>query len=509
MIGYYEQLVEQAPDGLVIHNGERIVAVNAATLRLAGATHAQQLVGQPVTSLFERPYLKSVERALCGDVVDADVTAFSRERLHGIDGLVRDVDVSVQLFLEAGTPTVHLVLHDARGQVAAERLLWEHLETARHAALQKQWRVVAGGTAHRLNNAMQVVIGFSDELSRSALSASQRRDLAEIKGAADECAEITRRMLQLSGDAPFTPQRTFLDTTTYAIVQELNAKGRPDFVRIGFSSGPVPVVQVDPRQLHAMVGYLVDNARHAVQGHGQIQLVVRTTTLTRARLSSDGRVMKDGPYATVMVRDSGVGITLDVQRRMLDPFFSTRSAEGAAGLGLSAVQGIMRQNAGFLTFSSEPGKGATFTLWFVVTASHADEGRREPATVVSAGTIMVVERHDAARAALRRSLERVGYRVFVTRSVDEALELLGCIGAPLAVVVGSGESVQQQRLYEARDQKWPRLPLLVLAPTDDVARAHRGEDARAWAVLATPFSEYELVSAVQALVGRTPSAVKG
>jgi PAS domain-containing protein len=109
MIENYAQLIEQAPDGVLIHDGERIVAVNAATLRLAGASRADQLVGQPVSVLFERPYLKAVERTLCGDRSAIDAWGFARERLHGIDGLVRDVDVWAHLFLEQDQPTAHLV----------------------------------------------------------------------------------------------------------------------------------------------------------------------------------------------------------------------------------------------------------------------------------------------------------------------------------------------------------------------------------------------------------------
>jgi PAS domain S-box-containing protein len=67
----YQQLVELAPETILIHDGERIVLANAAAVRLAGATHRDQLVGQPIDSFLNPPYLKAVEAHLLGsgDVV--------------------------------------------------------------------------------------------------------------------------------------------------------------------------------------------------------------------------------------------------------------------------------------------------------------------------------------------------------------------------------------------------------------------------------------------------------
>ena len=60
----YQQLVEMAPDGILIHDGERIVLANASAVRLAGATHRAQLIGLPIDTFLDPPYLKSVQTQL-------------------------------------------------------------------------------------------------------------------------------------------------------------------------------------------------------------------------------------------------------------------------------------------------------------------------------------------------------------------------------------------------------------------------------------------------------------
>jgi two-component system, cell cycle sensor histidine kinase and response regulator CckA len=513
MMGYYAQLVEQAPDGLVIHDGHRIVDVNAATLRLAGATRREQVIGQLVSSFFERPYLKAVAHALCGISAEFERARFVRERLHGVDGIVRMVDVSAQLFFEQGRPTAHLVLHDAQDRVIAEQLAEERFEQTCWLERAAEARLVAGGIAHQLNNKLQIILGFSGELAESPLADDQRADIAEINRAANECARITRQLLQIASDAPFNERGVQLDTTTLAIVHELERGWPPSLTGVRCHTEDVPTVRIDPGQLRQMLENLLVNARRATDGHGEIDVVVRAVTLLMPQLAADGGRMPAGRYVTVSVRDTGHGMDHGVQRHILQPFFSTDIIGQAAGLGLSAVQGMVRQNGGYLTFSSAVGKGSTFTLWFAEPVRGAGVGRTRPESAAAAlsATVVVIDEHSLSRFRMARGLERVGYRVLATRSAEETMEVLSHIGCPALVVMGSDIPVRYPRLRRSLQAQWPQLRVLALASgAGGAASLPLGAPADdSWFTLPAPWSEYALVTRVQELLRESDGPASG
>ena len=108
----YQQLVELAPETILIHDGERIVLANAAAVRLAGATHRDQLVGQPIDSFLHPPYLKAVEAQLLGSGDVLKPAPPVRDAFRRLDGSEVEVEVTAIAFLDHGRPSAHLVVQD-------------------------------------------------------------------------------------------------------------------------------------------------------------------------------------------------------------------------------------------------------------------------------------------------------------------------------------------------------------------------------------------------------------
>jgi CheY-like chemotaxis protein len=219
--------------------------------------------------------------------------------------------------------------------------------------------------------------------------------------------------------------------------------------------------------------------------------------------------MPPGAYVTITVRDSGEGIGADVQRHMLEPFFTTHLADGAPGLGLPALLGMARQNGAFLTFTSAPNHGASFVVWVASLPPTTDRGVTSVGTTgARARTILVVEHHEPTRAALVRSFTRVGYRVLATASGEEALELLRHVAVPALIVVGMAAPRGDAAFPRSLQQQWPSVPILVLSGAPDELRTAGHGVAGTWSVLPSPFSEYGLVHAAQQLLRATRSDVQ-
>jgi two-component system, NtrC family, sensor kinase len=105
-------------------------------------------------------------------------------------------------------------------------------------------------------------------------------------------------------------------------------------------------VSASPNQLKQIFLNLIANARQAMPNGGTVTVDVR----------------QDGDWVLATVGDDGPGVAQAVLERIFEPFFTTKRATGGTGLGLSVSLGIAEAHGGSLIASSEPGRGATFTL---------------------------------------------------------------------------------------------------------------------------------------------------
>jgi two-component system cell cycle sensor histidine kinase/response regulator CckA len=170
----YQQLVELAPETILIHDGERIVLANAAAVRLAGATHRDQLVGQPIESFLNPPYLKAVEAQLLGSGDMVKRVPPVRDAFRRLDGSEVDVEVTAIAFLDHGRPSAHLVVQDITERLALQASAIRAEEQLQQAQKMEAVGALAGGVAHEVNNMMSVILGFSEFLLRAPAMAEER-----------------------------------------------------------------------------------------------------------------------------------------------------------------------------------------------------------------------------------------------------------------------------------------------------------------------------------------------
>jgi len=175
--------------------------------------------------------------------------------------------------------------------------------------------------------------------------------IGDITAEAERCGRIVDSVLQLArGESPeqwredlnSSVQRACLLTSAYA--GERRATLELDLQE---SSLPVVMNPVDMEQV------LVNLMRNAVESKPAGACV----RVTAKRVDVDGETR-----ARVAVADDGRGLDEDERRRVFDPFYSTRLADGGTGLGLSLAHEIVRRHGGDLTVESRPGRGATFRI---------------------------------------------------------------------------------------------------------------------------------------------------
>jgi two-component system cell cycle sensor histidine kinase/response regulator CckA len=505
----YQQLVELAPDAILIHDGGRIVLANAAAVRLAGATRRAELVGQPIEAFLEPPYLKGVQTQLTDFLSPVELAPPVRDTFRRLDGSEVPVEVRAVAFMEHGRAAAHLVIRDITERLAVEQATRQVQERLQQAQKMESVGALAGGVAHEFNNMMQVVLGFADLLTQDARLPEQcLADVRSIIQAAERAAVVTRQLLAFSHRAVNRPEVGDLRAAVWdaePVVRRLLGGGQ----RLVVEADAGPHVRVDPGQLQQVLINLALNARDAMPAGGTLTLTTAEIELAGGTPAAGGVAIPAGRYAALLVRDTGSGMDAALQRQIFEPFFTTKPVGQGTGLGLAAALGILTQNHGYITVASAPGQGTTFTVYLpLVLVTDKVVRRREPPPIAvdathAGATILVVDDEAGVREIAVRMLERVGFRVLEARDGGEALELVDRQGPPQLVLTdmmmpGIGGAELARRLK----QRWPALPIIFMSGFSSEELRRQGAVFSEGDLLEKPFAPEGLVASVAAALSR-------
>ncbi len=251
------------------------------------------------------------------------------------------------------------------------------------AQLQKMQAVgqLAGGIAHDFNNLLTAICAAADSvLERESCEAATLDDVRQIRQSADRGAALVRQLLAFGRRQPLMPAVVPVNAAVRNL-SDLLTRLLGEQVRLRLElEEPGRSVRVDPSQLDQVLVNLAVNARDAMPGGGTLTLRTGHLTLYQPqRVGPD--TMPPGRYVAIGVEDTGEGIPPATLPLVFEPFFTTRRERGGNGLGLSTVQGIVRQSGGFVTVESVVGQGTCVSFWLP---------RHEAAEVVSGTTLWEV-----------------------------------------------------------------------------------------------------------------------
>jgi signal transduction histidine kinase len=363
-------------------------------------------------------------------------------------------------------------------------------EQLRHAQQLEAIATLAGGMAHDVNNLLSVVTGYG-ELLRDQL---QGRDtglelLDEVMQAVQRTGTLTRHLLAFSRRQVLHPRVVPIGPLVDGLAEVLRAVAGPD-VRVHVRvAADAPAVRIDPAQLEQVLVHLATNAREAMRDGGDLHVAVGRDARGDARIE---------------VRDTGRGMSAELQSRMFEPFFTTKPGGRGTGLGLSAAYGIVQQHGGTITVTSALGSGTTFHIALPATSaptepvSPAVEVSPPPAT--TGERVLVVEDDAVFGLLMRRLLVSLGYEVTLAGSVQEAMQHLATAPTPVDVVItdvimpgGSGLELAGQLALSH-----PGVPVLFMSgyTAEQLERTGRGVRS-SLALLEKPFTQEQLGRAVR------------
>jgi PAS domain S-box-containing protein len=226
---------------------------------------------------------------------------------------------------------------------------------------------LGGGVAHELNNALTSIIGFGDLLERSLTVSDERRQFtAQLLKSAWHSARLVRELLVFSRREQVQPSALDLNTVVRRLVPLLEPLlgERITLVPVLASSPPPAAALADEGQLEQALLTLALNARDAMPEGGCLTIETHAGTAPSARIRQlhPGAAPAAGEYVSLTLSDTGQGMAAETIERLFEPFYTTKPVGEGAGLGLAAAYGAIRQNDGYISVASEPGRGSTFRI---------------------------------------------------------------------------------------------------------------------------------------------------
>jgi PAS domain S-box-containing protein len=428
-MGLFFALMDVLPDAVVFKDAEgRYVHVNRVVAQRLGLSSPAAAAGRTDLELH------GGERARLAREDETEAIATGRpvlgrhEKEAWPDGSESWVAVTTLPVYDAGRRLLGTlrVSRDTTAHRTTEKerdRIFNMLQTQKNESLG----VLAGGIAHDFNNLLMGVLGNIDLALLELPSTSPVRDfLHDAAKSGRRAADLCRQMLAYAGKGRFVLQTVDLRELVGEMKHILELSiSKKTVLQYDFAD-QVPAVEVDAAQIRQVLMNLVLNASEAIGDRGGIvSIAVGAKKCDAAHLASScgHEDPRHGTYAFLEVRDTGCGMDEDTKARMFEPFF-TRKFMGR-GLGLSAVQGIVRSHRGAIEVRSEPGAGATLRVLLPATdlAGERRATGMETAGRTGAGIILFADDEEAARVVGARMLGRMGYRVIMAADGAEAVDL--------------------------------------------------------------------------------------
>jgi nitrogen-specific signal transduction histidine kinase/ActR/RegA family two-component response regulator len=290
--------------------------------------------------------------------------------------------------------------------------------------------VLAGGIAHDFNNLLVGVLANAElalqMLSREPGSSAMHERISDIRQAALHAAELTNQMLAYSGRGHFDVRPISMNEMILSMQHLLSASICKKAEVIYELSSDLPAVQADVAQMRQVIMNLIVNASDALEDRPGV-IRVRTG----AKLVSDSIKNLYGPlpltagsYAFLEVADDGSGMDDETKARLFEPFFTTKLL--GRGLGLSAVQGIVRGHGGGIALESAKGHGTTITLLLPCSDRPPTRTVRTAPEASAAwsgsGVVLLVDDDARVRLVTELVLKSIGFEVLAAASGHEALQ---------------------------------------------------------------------------------------
>ncbi|MCF6178214.1 MAG: response regulator [Geopsychrobacter sp.] len=390
--------------------------------------YAQTLTGRAKDQLIgqqEDKILAAQNQGHRSQQIDQEVIATNKYRT--LEQTCTLADGRQALFETIKTP-----FHDADGRVAgvidisrditARRELEEQLL---HSQKLDAIGQLAGGVAHDFNNILAVIQGYVSIMQNKTTPEHPFYNyLNKSNDPTERAASLTKNLMVFSRKQAMSADSYDLNEIMINCKEFLQRLIPEDIDFQLHCATTLLSVYVDKHQIEQALTNLVANARDAMPKGGTLSITTSVCERDESFVRAQG-FGKPGIYAQICVKDNGCGMDDALRRRIFEPFFTTKDIGKGTGLGLAMVYGIIKQNSGYVTVTSQPQQGSTFMIDLPIVQHQQPSTKKTNAPIMPGQgqeTILIVEDETDLREMAQTALQQFGYQVIQAVNGQDAVE---------------------------------------------------------------------------------------
>ncbi|MFW5868927.1 MAG: PAS domain-containing hybrid sensor histidine kinase/response regulator, partial [Armatimonadota bacterium] len=476
---------------------------NPAAAEISGVPEAEALDSRDIwNAMYPDPDVRAEMLALATEIIEEGRILENYEStITTRDGDERTISWNASRLLGPESEPIGL-LAMAR-DVTEHRQLEQQL---RQAVKMEAIGRLAGGIAHDFNNMLTAILGNTQLIEmRMDKDDDSQRLLREIQIAARRSADLTRQLLAFSRKQALEAEALDLNTLIERLEPMLERMLGEQIAILTRTDPELGLISADPSQIDQVLMNLVINARDAMPDGGT--LTIETANARVSEEEARGRADIDpGPYVTLSVSDTGVGMDAETRERVFEPFFTTKGAEQGTGLGLATVYGIVNQSGGHIHVYSEPGEGTVFRVYLPRVesgeAADLDDEERSREDLRGGETVLVVEDDEIVRKLVTSVLTRHGHTVLSAESAEEALEVAAAHRDGIEIMVTDVimPGMNGPELAEEMAAHHPDMPVLFVSGYAEEAIMHEGVLDEGIHFMQKPFGPEKLLRRIRSVL---------
>ncbi|MFO8165983.1 MAG: PAS domain S-box protein, partial [Desulfatiglandales bacterium] len=349
------------------------------------------------------------------------------------DGTEVHVEVSISLIRDAENHPIGFrgIMADITERKHAEQEKQRLEAQLRRSQKMEAIGTLAGGVAHDLNNVLAGLVSYPELLLMDLPEDSPlRKPISTIQKSGEKAAAIVQDLLTLARRGTAVTEVVNLNNIVSDYLKSPECKILREFhpdvqLETDLSKDLLPI-SGSPVHLSKTIMNLIVNAAEAMPGGGTISVSTKNRYIDAPIRGYDD--VEEGDYATIIISDTGIGISLEDGEKIFEPFYTKKvMGRSGTGLGMAVVWGTVKDHHGYIDFQSREGEGTTFKLYFPVTREELAKEKLHASLedIMGRGeSILVVDDVREQRELASSMLKKVGYSVTSVSSGEEAVEYM-------------------------------------------------------------------------------------
>jgi PAS domain S-box-containing protein len=516
----YGQLLDTAPDAMVVVGpAGSIKFVNLQTENMFGYAR-EELVGQPLEVLiperFRATHFKHVARFFAAPTsrpMGSELQLFGRRK----DGSELPIEVSLSPLRSERGMTVSASIRDITERKEHEARV--KLEDERRAAELRDARAVAeaasaaksdflSSMSHELRTPLNAILGFAQLLvrdQREPLTARHKQRVEHILKGGEHLLRLINDILDLSRIEAGGVSVSTEPVSVVDVLDEVERTIQPLAVRQNVElrrkpmPADIPLVSADRTRFIQIVMNLASNAVKYNRPRGTVTFEVSAP---------------DAESVKILLQDTGIGIPLDKQASIFQPFQRAGQETGpieGTGIGLVITKRLAQLMHGDIEFDSQPGVGSRFWVTLPAHAARAPSSQSDPLALTQADQlvrdgqrlVLYVEDNPANVLFMKDLLSNFDSIDLVVASTAEEGLLIALREQPAVIIMDINlpgmSGLDALRVLKA-SRETQHLPVIALTAAASERDRHLGERAGFYRYLTKPIKVDELITALEALI---------